>query len=102
MRPSEIWRSAFALVTHTIGAGAVTGRVETFDARERGSQMADADESENGWAMTAAVRWPLANRLNLFVEALHVESERGTRTVYFGLPAEERQNVLQASVRFRW
>ena len=96
------FRSAFALVTHTIGAGAVTGRVETFDARERGSQMADADESENGWAMTAAVRWPLANRLNLFVEALHVESERGTRTVYFGLPAEERQNVLQASVRFRW
>jgi hypothetical protein len=96
------FRSAFALVTHTIGAGAVTGRVETFDTRERGSQMADADESENGWAMTAAVRWPLANRLNLFVEALHVESERGTRTVYFGLPAEERQNVLQASVRFRW
>ena len=96
------FRSAFALITHTIGAGAVTGRVEAFDTRERGSQMVDADESEDGWAMTAAVRWPLANMLNVFVEALHVESTRGTRTTYFGIPAEERQNVLQAALRFRW
>ena len=85
----------------TIGKGAVSGRLEWFDTKERGSQMEHALESEDGWAMTAAVRWPVWRLVNLFVEGLHVESTRGAR-VRSGLPPRENQTVLQAALRLRW
>jgi len=95
------FRSAFALLTHQIGAGALTGRVEVFDTKERGSRMDPAEENEDGWAITAAGRWPVADLLTLFVEALHMQSERGGRA-RVGIPAKESQTVLQAAIRFRW
>jgi hypothetical protein len=95
------YRSAFALLTHRIGQGAVSGRFEMFDTKERGSRMTHADENETGWAATAAVRWPLWDHFNVFLEGLHIKSERGTRA-RLGLPAKESQNVLQAALRFRW
>jgi hypothetical protein len=95
------FRSAYALLTHRIGSGAVSGRVEAFDTKERGTLMNSAEESETGWATTAAVRWPLWNTLTLFVEGLHVESKRGARA-RSGLPRKEAQTVLQAALRFRW
>ena len=96
------YRSAFALITHQIGRAAISGRVEWFGTRERGSRMASAEENEDGWAATLAGRLPLMDQLTLFVEALHVESERGARTTRLGLPAEESQTVLQAALRFHW
>jgi len=95
------FRSAFALLSQQIGPGALSGRVELFDTKERGSRMNHADESEDGWATTLALRWPLWRSLTGFVEVLHVESERGARA-RLGLPADESQTVLQASLRFRW
>ena len=64
--------------------------------------MTSADESESGWAVTAAGRVPVADKLTLFLEALHIESKRGTRTVRLGLPRQESQTVVQAALRFRW
>ncbi len=95
------FRSAFALLTHQIGAGAISGRFELFDTEERGSRMSPAEENETGWAATAAGRWPVWDRFTLFLEALHVESKRGAR-LRMGIPAKESQNVLQASLRFHW
>lgn len=95
------YRSAFALVTHQIGAGALTARVELFDTKERGSRMVPAEENEDGWALTAAGRWPVADKFTLFVEALHVQSDRAGRA-RVGIPAQESQTVLQAALRFRW
>ena len=95
------FRSAFALLTHPVGAGAVSVRIEQFDTQERGSRMVHEDESENGWALTAAMRWPVWRYATLFVEALHVESDRGAR-FRLGLPAQEDQTVLQAALRLRW
>lgn len=95
------YRSAFALLTRPVGAGAVTVRGDWFDTKERGSRMVHADESEDGWALTAAVRWPVWTYATLFVEALHVESDRGAR-FRAGLPAQEDQTVLQAALRLRW
>jgi hypothetical protein len=95
------FRSAFALLTHRIGAGAISGRFELFDTDERGSRMNHAEESETGWAATAAGRIPVMDRLTLFVEGLHIESKRGTRA-RLGLPSKEAQTVVQAALRFRW
>lgn len=95
------YRSAFALLTHRVGDGAVSVRAELFDTVERGSRMVAADENEDGWVATAAVRWPVWQMVTLFVEALHVESTRGARS-RLGLPAKENQTVLQAALRFRW
>ena len=96
------YRSAYALLTHQIGDIAVSGRLELFDTKERGSRMVPAEENEDGWAATVAGRIPVADLLTLFVEALHIESERGARTTRLGLPAQESQTVVQAALRFRW
>lgn len=95
------FQSAFALLSQQVGEGAVSGRIELFDTNERGSRMNAADENENGWAATVAGRWPIWEGFTLFVEALHVESERAGRS-RLGLPPTESQTVLQAALRFRW
>jgi len=93
------FRSAYVLVSQTIDdKTAVTGRVEAFGTRERGSQMSP-DESEHGWSWTAAVRHSLTNNLALFVEALNVRSRRGTRE-RIGLDPFQAQTVFQAALRF--
>lgn len=93
------YRSAYALVSQTVGTGAISGRVEFFDTRERGSQMSPR-ESEDGWAVTLAGRMPITTWLTGFVEGMHIRSDRGRRTD-LGIPATENQNVLQFSLRAR-
>lgn len=95
------YRSAFALLSQEVGKGAFSGRVEWFGTKEKGSRMSNTDEPEDGWAMTAAVRWPLWQRFTGFLELLHVESTRGAR-VRVGIPPKESQTVAQAALRFRW
>jgi hypothetical protein len=95
------FRSAFALLSQQVGKGALSGRVEAFGTREHGSAMSHTDEPEDGWAATAALRWPLWRHFEGFLEALHVESARGARA-RAGLPPKESQTVLQAAIRFRW
>jgi hypothetical protein len=95
------YRSAFALLTHQIGPGAISGRFELFDTTERGSRMVPAEENETGWAATAAGRLPVMDRLTLFVEALHIQSKRGGRS-RLGLASKETQTLVQAALRFRW
>jgi len=96
------FRSAFGLLTHRIGEGALSGRFELFDTTERGSRMNPAEENESGWAATIAGRWPVWDKLTLFVEGLHVESRRGARTTRLGIASKESQSVLQAALRLRW
>jgi hypothetical protein len=94
------FRSGFVLVTHQLGEKtAVTGRIEAFGTRERGSQMS-REESEHGWSWTAAARHNLTDNLTLLVEALNVRSRRGTRAE-IGLPPFQAQTVFQASLRFK-
>jgi hypothetical protein len=91
------FRSAFVRLGHDVGAVTFNGRLDLFDTRERGSQM-EAAESEEGWALTGAVDWRLSSQAELIVEALHIDSERGTRA-RAGLAPEQAQNVVQASLR---
>ena len=95
------YRSAFILVAQDIaeGRGQVSGRVELFDTRERGSRLSP-DESENGGAVTLAGRWRLSDMLTGFVEVMHIRSERGTR-VRVGASPFQAQTTVQASLRLR-
>ena len=100
--PDRIWvdtrfKSAFALVTRTIGKGSVSGRVEAFGTRGNGSVLG-TDESENGWAATLAARRSFGDHVTLLAEALHVESNREAR-VRSGLDPRQNQTLLQLAIR---
>jgi hypothetical protein len=96
------FQSAYVLVTHMFGDVAVTGRAEAFSTDERGSQM-PRDNSEDGWALTAAARVPINDHLTALFEALSVRSDRGTRVTLGGLTSPtEGQTVFQASLRMRF
>lgn len=91
------YRAAYLRATHDIGRVALSGRVDLFDTRERGSQMA-RDESEEGWALTAAGRLRLSDEAALLVEGLHVDSRRGTR-LRAGVAPKQDQTVVQLALR---
>lgn len=95
-----LYRSAYLLVAHEIGRGEISGRAEFFGTRERGSRMNPAEENQNGWALTAAGRMTFNSYLTGFVEVMHVSSDRGARA-RIGLPADQSQTVIQASLRVR-
>ena len=92
------FRSAYLLVRHDFGQATLTGRFDWFHTRERGRRM-DPTESEDGWSIMAASRVRLNDQTNLFVEGLHVSSERGVRA-RIGQRPTENQTVLQAGLRF--
>jgi hypothetical protein len=95
------FRSAYVLVTQQLtDKAAVTGRVETFGTREHGSEMDPRLDDENGWAVTAALRYSITSSLTGFLEALNVRSKRGMRVVD-GISPFQAQTVFQASLRFR-
>jgi hypothetical protein len=94
---STRFRSAFVRLTHEAGPATLNGRVDLFDTSERGGQM-EAAESEEGWALTGAVDWRLSSQAELIVEALHIDSDRGTRA-RAGVDPQQDQNVVQAALR---
>ena len=93
------FQSAYVLAVHDFGRFALTGRIESFQTREHGSEMLP-DNSEDGWAWTVAARVPLNTYFTGFAEALNVQSRRGTRVDLGGLPSSfESQFVFQLAVR---
>jgi hypothetical protein len=96
------FQAAYVLAVHDFGKFAVTGRIESFQTREHGSEMA-SNNSEDGWAWTLAARVPINNYLTGFAEALNVESRRGARVTLAGLPSSfESQMVFQFALRAKF
>lgn len=91
------FRAAFLRLTQEVGPVALTGRLDLFDTRQRGSQVG-ADDGENGWALTGAVDWRLSRQAELILEGLHVDSDRDARA-RLGLAPRQGQDVVQASMR---
>jgi hypothetical protein len=91
------FRSAYARLTHETGPATLSGRIDLFDTSERGLEMG-REESEQGWAVTAALAWPVSAQGELIVEALHVESERGARG-RLGIESGQAHDVIQAALR---
>lgn len=91
--------SAYVMAVHEFGKFALTGRIESFQTREHGSEMSPRN-SEDGWAWTVAARVPINSHLTGFLEALNVQSKRGTRMDLGGLTSPtESQTVFQIAVR---
>jgi hypothetical protein len=101
--PDRIWvdtrfRSAFLLATRRLGTVAsVSGRIEAFGTRGRGSVLAEASD-EDGWAVTAAARRRFGDHVTQLAELLHLESTRDER-VRLALAPRQTQTVAQLSVR---
>ncbi|HYE27337.1 MAG TPA: hypothetical protein VEA61_03770 [Allosphingosinicella sp.] len=91
------YRAAYLRATHEAGRVALSGRFDLFDSRERGSEM-EREESEEGWALTGAGRLRLSDEAALLVEALHIDSRRGTR-LRAGAAPRQSQSVVQLALR---
>jgi hypothetical protein len=92
------FRSAFVLLTRPFGPFALTGRVDAFDTRNRGSDV-DQEYDETGWSAMLAAKYDWRHFTGL-VEVLHVSSKRDGRED--GLLPRQRQTQLQAEVRTHW
>jgi hypothetical protein len=93
------FRSAFVMLSHRLDdKWTVTGRAEGFRTRELGSEMSPL-ESEDGWALTGAVKYLLNDHVTLKAEALHVRSKRGVRLTNFGIRPFQPQTVFQLAVQ---
>jgi hypothetical protein len=91
------YRAAYLRLIREQGPLTLTGRLDLFGTRERGSEMGGA-ESEGGWAATAAASWALSPHAKLILEGLRIDSDRGARA-RTGLAPGQRQNQLQAALR---
>jgi hypothetical protein len=93
------FRSAFVLLSRSLGPYGVAVRAEAFGTHNRGSWWTD-DYDERGWsAMASAKRdW---NHLTGLVELLHVSSRNGSLEEQ-GLKPTRRQTQLQAELRTTW
>ena len=93
------FRAAFAMLSKPVGSVVLSGRVDAFGTRNRGSDVGQ-EYDDGGWsAMLAAKRdWPHFTGL---VELLHVSSERYDRDE-LGLAPRQTQTQLQAEVRMHW
>ena len=95
------FRSLFALVTQRFGdASSVSGRIEAFDTRNRGSEVT-SDDDETGWAATLAAKHRLDRNLTMLAELLHIDSSRRARE-RIGLAPRQTQDQAQMALRLRW
>ena len=94
--------SAYAMASRRIGLGTLSGRAEYFQTRDQNFRPAtdDADDNrgETGWALTAAWRYDLTAHAQVFLEALHVHSDRPS-LIGFGLDPHQSQTQVQTSLR---
>jgi hypothetical protein len=91
------FRSAYLRLTREVGRVALSGRLDLFDTSQRGSELL-SDDSEEGWALTAALAWHLTDQAQFLLEGLHADSRRDSRA-RLGLDPDQDQDVVQASVR---
>jgi hypothetical protein len=93
------FRSAFVLLTRPFGTVRLTGRVDAFDTRNRGSDIGD-EYDDKGWSAMLAAKREWAHFAGL-VELLHVTSKREDREEA-GIRPRQNQTQLQAEVRMHW
>jgi len=93
------FRSAFVLVSRSIGKFGIAGRLEAFETRHRGSWW-DEEYDEDGWAATLAGKREWGPFTGL-VELIHVSSDNPARE-HVQLESRQKQTRLQADLRLSW
>ena len=94
------FRSAFGLLSHDFKDGGIALRGEAFATRQAGTLVL-ADDGETGWATTVAAHRAVNRHLSLWVEALHVDSDRAARQ-RAGQDPHQHQDQLQLVMRGTW
>jgi hypothetical protein len=89
--------AAYVLLSRSFGPSALTGRVDWFRTRDRTLEQVDNND-EHGWAATLAWRRDLTPHARLFVEALHVTSDRPSR-LYDAIEPRQGQTLVQSALR---
>lgn len=89
--------AAYALINHTWGPHALTGRVDWFETRDQTFVALD-NNNEHGWATTAAYIYTLDRHNRLMGEFMRIQSDRATR-VEAGLDPQQDQLVFQLNWR---
>ena len=96
------YTSVYVLMTHSLGRSGISGRFDYFETRDRNYRPAvdEVDENwgEKGWALTGGYHIALNPHAKLFVEALHIESNRPTR-LQASLATRQSQTQIQSSLR---
>jgi hypothetical protein len=80
-----------------MGRSRFTLRGDWFDTQDE-ALFGGVDRGERGKAVTADYAFALTPRLSLWIEGLHVWSNRAERA-RLNLPDTERQDVLQIALR---
>jgi hypothetical protein len=101
----QIWvdvgyRAAYVLARRRLGGDAVSGRLDWFETTDRTLQAID-DNTEDGWAATAAWRHHLADHLDLVLEGQHIRSTRAYRR-YGGERPSQNETLLQTAIRLNF
>lgn len=92
--------TAYVLVMRELGDGArLTGRADYFAVKDRSWQTRD-DNTEKGYAATAAYMRPLNAHFDLALEALHVVSNRPSRA-YQSLAPRQAQTQVQLALKVK-
>ncbi len=96
------YTSAYVSMTHSLGRSGVMGRFDYFETRDRNYRPATDDVDENwgekGWALTGGYHVALNPHAKLFLEALHIQSNRPTR-LQARIPPKQFQTLVQSSLR---
>jgi len=92
------FRAAYLLLGRAIGQGRASARVDWFETHDNSYKFAD-DNDESGWSATLAYKRTFGRHVDGLAEVLHVESDRPGRALYGGIPAQQDQTLVQASLR---
>jgi hypothetical protein len=94
------YSAAYVLARRRIGEDTLSARIDAFATRDRTLRDLD-DNTERGWAATAAWRHRLTPNADVIMEALHVDSRRPAR-VLAGEAPDQAQTTLQAALRLHF
>jgi hypothetical protein len=90
--------AAYLLISRELGPGKLSVRGDWFETNDN-SYVAYDDNNESGWAAMLAYKADLTDFAAVVVEVLHVSSDRPGRLLYGGIDADQRQTIVQSSLR---
>ncbi len=89
--------AAYVLLARDFGPHTIAGRIDYFDVSDN-SFVAVDNNDEEGWAATAAYQVEVNDHSDFGIEAVHVASDRPSRTDQ-GLAPEQDQTSIRTTVR---
>lgn len=99
-RASVDYASAYGSVSRDVGPGAITARIDYFEATDLISRAFDNND-EQGWAGTLAYRWDYRPGADITVEALTIDSDRPSR-LRLSVSPDQTDVQMQMALRNRF